>query len=303
VQGQGAGAFEKLLQDGQSLSALLWQMMTDEVSIDTPEQRAGLQDVIRKKLLEISDETIRGYYESDFAKRFKNLLGDDFMPDAEVNFHDKPRQQSSYSQQNQPYRGGGKSPGWSKKSRKTGLAGQKSLSSTTLFQRPENPLLSAERLIILTLLNHPWLLERHHEELATFDFESVELDKLLKEIISLSDCESYLEQKRLTAHLKNNGFGKALEVIFDQVVHKADWFAWPSAAEQDVEQGWAHMINRHRLAVLEKERAAVENELAQNMTDEVFARFQALTKEVEDLKVDLASSEGYGIASGRKKPS
>jgi DNA primase len=152
-------------------------------------------------------------------------------------------------------------------------------------------------------LNHPWLLEQHHEELAVCDFESQELDKLRNEIIRISIRDSDLDTKSLHRHLTDQGFGKAIEVIFDQEVLKADWFAWPDAAPQDVEQGWLHVVNRKRLFVLEQEKQAVEQELAENMTEEVFARFQALNAEIEDARRVEASMDEYGIASGKRSSS
>ncbi|PCI45947.1 MAG: hypothetical protein COB49_09475, partial [Alphaproteobacteria bacterium] len=159
-----------------------------------------------------------------------------------------------------------------------------------------------ERLLILTVLNHPWLLREHHEEFATIIFESGELDKLRCEIIDVSLRESDLEHKSLYAHLLKTGYGKALEVIFKQGEFRAEWFAWPDAAPQDVAQGWYHVVNRYRrVSDLEKDLKAAQLELAENMTEEVYARFLALKTELENAKGNEASIDGYGIASGKDK--
>ena len=52
---------------------------------------------------------------------------------------------------------------------------------------------------------------------------------------------------------------------------------------------------------LKKDLKAAEMALAENMTEEVYARFLALKAEYENSRGDEASIDGYGIASGREK--
>ncbi|WP_417319758.1 DNA primase [Emcibacter sp.] len=299
VQGHGAGAFGELLEKGRPLATVLWEMLIRATPAETPEQRAGLQQNIQQTLSEIKNETIRGYYQNDFRKRLEKHLGEEILPENLSSGMGRQRD----SGENR-YGGAGKSRTWKGRgAAKEPSYGVRTLSDTARGKTGGRVLLDLERLMILTVLNHPWLLEQHHEELAICDFESQELDKLRNEIIRISLRDSDLDRESLNRHLIDQGFGKAIEVIFDQEVLKADWFAWPDAAPQDVEQGWLHVVNRKRLFVLEKERQAIEQELAENMTDEVFARFQALNAEIEHARRVDASMDEYGIASGKQSSS
>ncbi len=294
ISGHGADAFRDLLDRGQPLVDVLWDMKTGSVPTDTPEQRAGLEKNLSDVLSEIRDKTIRGYYDKAFQQRLATLLGGAFVPDHSLekrsykknHFDNRPK---AYDKNNRS--------GWDKP-----LPGVKKLKDTGLFKGASSASLRRERLLILTVLNHPWLLKEHHEEFATTIFESAELDKLRCEIIDVSLRESDLERKSLYRHLSKTGYGRALEVIFKQGEFKAEWFAWPDAAPQDVEQGWYHVVNRYRrVSDLKKDLKAAEMALAENMTEEVYARFLALKAEYENARGDEASIDGYGNASGREK--
>ena len=294
ISGQGAEAFRGLLDQGQPLVDILWDMKTGGVQADTPEQRAGLEKSLSETLSEIRDRTIRGYYDKAFQERLTKLLGGAFVPDHSLEMRPQKKNQATYSPKafdKSSWAGSNDSP-----------TGVKNLKDTGIFKGQMAATIKRERLLILTVLNHPWLLKNHHEAFATTDFESAELDKLRCEIIDVSLRESDLEHKSLYDHLLKAGYGKALEVIFKQGELKAEWFAWPKAAPEDVEQGWFHVVNRYRrVSDLEKDLKAAEMELAENMTDEVYARFLALKSELENAKGNEANIDGYGTASGREK--
>jgi len=306
ISGRGAKAFLELLDQGQPLVDTLWDMKTRNVQADTPEQRAGLEQSLSETLSEISNKTIRGYYDKAFQERLSRLLGSAFVADHSL---EKVDEKHTYNQAvHQAYKKNHSQYSDKTYFNKKGAkrfdtdSGIKELKDTGIFKIAETAGINRERLLILTVLNHPWMLKNHHEEFATADFESVELDKLRNEIIDVSLRESDLERKSLYRHLFEIGYGKALEVIFEQGEFKAEWFAWPEAAPKDVEQGWFHVVNRYRrVSDMEKDLKAAEMELAGNMTEEVYARFLALKAALENAKGNEASIDGYGIDSGREK--
>ena len=87
VAGHGERAFEGLLSKGVPLANVLWSELIGDAQVETPEQRAGLEQKIARVLSEIKDQKIRGYYEGDFQKRLKNLFGGEFVPD--INLHEQ----------------------------------------------------------------------------------------------------------------------------------------------------------------------------------------------------------------------
>jgi len=247
------------------------------VATYTPEQQAGLEQSLAETLSGISNRTIRGYYDREFQKRLVTLLGGAFIPDHSLEKSARKKNHSDYSPK--PY------DKKDKFTRKISLPGVKSLKNTAMFKVGNSGGIKWEKLLILMVLNHPWLIREHHEEFATTHFDSAELDKLRCEIIDVSLRESDLDRKSLYSHLLKTGYGRALKVIFEQGKSKLNRYAWPDAARQDVEQGWFHAFNRYRrIYDLEKELKAAEMDLTEDMTEDVFARFLALKAELENAK-------------------
>lgn len=272
VAGQGARAFEQLLGDAAPLANVLWLELINGVDVSTPEQRAGLEQKIARTLSEIKDEKIQGYYENDFGKRLKNLFGGDFVPD--INLHETeyvPQQKKNHPErwENRGYQKGG----FSRKNAEKGIG---DLNKTKIGGAGVLSLLNRERLIILTVLEHPWLLERHEEQFATFEFESEELDKVRNEIIRIASRDSDLEKASLRHHLIENGLGQAIEIIFRQGVLTAQKFTGLNSSREETEETWLHSIELFQLDKMEKDIAALGSK---ELNEEEFARLQALKEE------------------------
>tara|TARA_R110002096_G_scaffold257381_1_gene450676 strand:- start:3787 stop:5697 length:1911 start_codon:yes stop_codon:yes gene_type:complete len=272
VAGQGSAAFERLLGEGLPLAKVLWTELVGNVHFDTPEQRAGLEQKISQILTEIKDAKIRGYYESDFQKRLKKLFGGEFVP--EIDLHergksqrDKENQQGSW--QKAPYKN--KGYGGNESAKSIGNLNKTEIGKTTKLSVKDR-----ERLIILTVLEHPWLLERHEEQFATFEFESLELDKVRNEIIRIASRDSDLENESLRHQLLENGLGQVVETISRQGVLTAQKFIGRNSSTEETEETWLHSIELFHLEKIEKDIAILGSK---DLNEEEFARLQALLDE------------------------
>lgn len=289
VAGQGARAFEKLLSEGRPLAQLLWNEMINNVEFDTPEQRAGLEQKIAKTLSEIKDQTIRGYYESDFQKRLKKHFGDDYVPI--INLHENI--ENSYYKENQQEK---RRKPFNKKN-KFQLKDEKEsigeLKKTMIGKSLKSSTLDGERLIILTVIEHPWLLHDHEETFAMFNFESVELDKVRNEIIRIASRYTDLDKERLRIHLVKKGLGQAIEIIFKQGVLTAQKFIGPKSSKEETEGSWLHLFALFHIEKLEQDiKMLGSNEL----NEEDYTRLQALKNE------HSASIENLSMPLGKENP-
>lgn len=272
VAGQGSEAFEKLLNEGLPLAKVLWAELVGNVDFDTPEQRAGLEQKISRILAEIKDAKIRGYYESDFGKRLKKLFGGEFVP--EIDLHE--RSISGRNRENHQEK-------WKTNSYKNNSGGRKStqnsignLTNTEIGKSTDSSTKGRERLIILTVLEHPWLIERHEEQFATFEFESVELDKVRNEIIGIASRDSDLEKESLRHQLIKSGLGQVIEIIFRQGVLTAQNFIGPESSKEETEETWLHFMELFQLEKLEQDIAILGSK---DLNEEDYARLQALKEE------------------------
>ncbi|MBT5186261.1 MAG: DNA primase [Kordiimonadaceae bacterium] len=272
VNGQGSPAFEQLLNEGVPLANVLWAEMISGVGFDTPEQRAGLEQKLGRTLVEIKDEKIRGYYESDFQKRLKNLFGGEFVP--EINLHENEQ----YGQKKENHFKKDDSVSYSKGrySKKKDEKNIGDLKKTVIGSSRNNSTIDRQRLIILTVLEHPWLLEDHEERFATFEFESGELDKVRNEIIRIASRDSDLDKENLRHHLYKNGLGQVIDIISKKGVLTAQKFIGSNSSKEETEEVWLHLLEAFDLKKLEQDISVHESK---ELSEEDFARLQALKEE------------------------
>ena len=283
VAGQGSAAFETLLNEGVPLAHVLWNELIGNVNFDTPEQRAGLEQKISRILAEVKDPKIRGYYESDFGQRLKKLFGGEFVP--EIDLHEQAISKGNRENQQgnwrvQPY----KKKGWGSQNTEKSIGIPK---KTAIVQAKEFSTLDRKRLIILSVLEHPWLLDRHEEQFAMFDFESEELDKVRNEIIRIASRDSDLESESLRHQLLENGLGQAIEIISKQGVLTARKFIGLTSSKEEAEETWLHTLQLFQLEKLEQDIAMLGSK---EMNEEDYARLQALIEELSILKEQQSAS-------------
>lgn len=158
-----------------------------------------------------------------------------------------------------------------------------------------------EALLILTLLNHPQLLEDYGEELAAFEFGDPKLDKIRNEIIDIAALIVPLDREVLEDHLNSRGFSETARDLASLSALKSDRFAWSDATLEDAKLGWLHLWERHKhVLTLQRELKAAVNALAEagsetpvdeTMMKKSFERLQALQIEIGALEVNGLSKD------------
>lgn len=297
VKNQGAGAMTAALNAARPLADVLWDMLREGVAFDTPERRAGLEAKIDAALATIQDARIKGYYRREFHDRLYRLV-------SASRGQAEPRQTrriagiSPRGPAGVPGSGTGRGRGGKPF---VNMAERTPLFAQTELARAQKPSAGLrERLLVLIILNHPQLLERHMEEFSGLELSNQDLDKLRNEIIRIAACDSALDSDELKRHLTERGMKESLKVLEQRGALVNVWYAWPDAALVDAERGWLHTVAFHRrVLAIAAEKKAAEKLLADDMTEESFDRFRALTAQLEAAEGQEASLEGFGLASGR----
>ncbi len=286
VKGEGREAFEKVIQNARSLADMLWQISTEGAPLDTPERRAGLERDVMGHLNDIRDSKVQAFYREEFRRRLGELFG-------------TARAAPPWQRRELPGRTG---RGWREGGRPRAQMPSSGRLRTSSLAREGAASRSRKReqLLLLCLINHPALIEAHAEDIAGLELLNPDLDKLRAEIIRIAALRDGLDMDHLRRHLKAEGWEglvQSLDAAFASL-----WFAKPDAALRDVESGWQQARALHyRTLTMERELKALERELAENMTDETFARFSALKAQIDQSEGLEANLEGFGIASGRQK--
>jgi DNA primase len=144
-----------------------------------------------------------------------------------------------------------------------------------------------ERLILLTVLNHPGLIELHHEELMAVDLDSDELDKLRAAIIRIAaschQSDDKLESSTIRNHLYGEGFGRAVQRLEGDKGLVGDLFARPDATTDSAEQGLCSLLRASQLQLLQHELEAAEVDAMSDDSDEA----ERATRRARDIRAQI----------------
>ncbi len=284
VQREGTQAIEALIDKAEPLVNMLWSNLTAGVPNDTPERRAGLEKKIFMQLADIEDENVKKLYQREYRDRlFKMFRGPQSGGGA---------RRTPYSQQGRAGYGG----------RKQGPVSTGLLSKTQLGRSKGSGAVvdKIERIMILTLVNHPEILVRHEEEVAGLKIHTETLDNVRKALLDIVAADLPLESSEVAAYLSEHGLWSAVESLLKDDALKGDWFAMREAALSDALTGFEHTLGRyhHITEALTAYRQA-EADYAADMTEENHARFVAAQEAYRAMEEKVADKEGYRLESGR----
>jgi DNA primase len=130
-----------------------------------------------------------------------------------------------------------------------------------------------EALLIKTVLNHPWLIEEHAEEIAAATLLSAPVARLRDAILAVQAQENALDSSRLRTQLSVSGLGKVIDLVERSVTHRSDRFAEPDAPRAEVEVGWRHTLALHERQVgLQKSLDAAVQAYHRDGSEDALAR-------------------------------
>jgi len=245
VRAKGPRALAECLASARPLIDVVWLRELRSHPVDTPERRAALEARLDGLLAEIANIRVRDHYRREVKNRFFELW------------------------RGKPGRGGTRPAIPSSRSVEPG--------------RP-TPLPSARgfvTVIILALVNHPWLLDRFAEEVATLEIRDKSLAALLGSVTRIIfDDHGVTPPERLADLIKAGSHAKLFDRLFRDSAFTRLAFLQPETPPQDVEQQFADIIFRFcALPSLNRELEESADHLA-DMSEAEFERFAALQQQV-----------------------
>jgi DNA primase len=281
VQREGRGAIETLIDQAQPLANILWTNLTTGVAIDTPERRAGLERKIFGTLKDMQDENVRTLYQREYKDRVYQLF----------------RRPRDTFQARRPGAGKGGFGGKPRIEPATGLLGK------TRLGRGNNSLPvtdTVEKLIVLTVVNHPEILVKYEEEVGSLEFSVSGLDVICNALVESAAAGKALDREAIHTHLEQSGHMDHVRRIASDKALKGDWFAWPEAALSDALTGFEHLMSRYQhITAAKTAYRQAEAEYAAEMTEENHTRFVAAQAAFRALEEKEADKDGYRLESGR----
>jgi DNA primase len=288
VKADGPQAFHAVLRDARPLADMLWTRETSGGVFDTPERRAELEARLREITSRIGDENVRRHYGQEMRDRAQAFFG-------------QARQSGNRGQN----RGGFAPGGYGQRGRgqtSGRLAVSDSLVRSSLVKGTSAtaapPL--RETAILLTLLNHPRLIEEDFETIAALDLDHPELRRLHLAMLDAMAEALLQDGMEMREALRARGHGDSMEALETIVRRARIWTATERAAEEDAREALKQALHLHQRArVLHKELRAVEAALMDDETGEVFGRLLDIQNEIRKTEATEALIDGFGIPSGR----
>jgi DNA primase len=297
----GREAIAEVLGSARGLADMLWTRETEAGAFDTPERRAALEARLKEIIKGIGDETVRRYYSEDFVARLRQLMAPKFdAPSRGGTRYGGPpaarRQSGGRGWQNSTTRNRG--PG-----REPSPPPSAKLSSSPIVRGHRSAVPAREALLLITVVNHPWLLENHAEEFADLEFLSSDADLLRRAILEAGidhQADETVASDKLRAALDARGVGPLLARVEGAITHTSDWPITAGTATGDVVQWWTHVVTLHRKKrTLNKELKEAEHALGEEPTDANLAWLRDVQARLAALEGFEAQIEGFGALSGR----
>ncbi len=311
----GRAAIEEVMAAARPLADLVWAREIEGGSFGTPERRAALEARIEALAAGIGNEVVRRYYRQDLMQRLRQS----FAPEPARGFRGGPGRdggRAGFGGRGTFAPGGGGRRGWTGSAaagRSGGAATRQpyqamspQLAQSPILRGQHSALSPREALILQCLINHPWLLHDHLEEVAELELVHHDAQRLRAAVIAVfaggepHSTDPTEQSEALRGDLAQAGVAGLVERIERAVTTSAVWGAQPGAAVEDVLATW------HQLIVLHRQRHALLKELkdAEQALGEVAS--DANNVWLNDVKGRLAQTEGlealidgFGEASGR----
>jgi DNA primase len=316
----GRAAIEEVISAARGLADVIWWREIEGGTFATPERRAALEARIGELTNGIRDEVVRRYYRQDLAERLQRT----FAPEAG---------RSGYGRSNFRGAGGGESgrrfgsrgsftPGAAGRIESRGR-GQVSAGSQTINRGPyqaaspqlaTSPIMRGQRsalsrreaLILQILINHPWLLHDHLEEVAALEMAHPEANKLRAGMIAAFASDHHhspepAEQvEKMRADLEVRGFSQVLQRVERAITTGAVWGAKAQAAREDVLSTWHQLVSLHRQwHSLLRELKDAEVALGDEASEANLAWLRDVKARLAEVDGTEALIEGFGESSGR----
>jgi DNA primase len=318
----GRAAIEEVVGAARGLADMMWSREIEGGSFATPERRAALEARINELSNGIRDEVVRRYYRQDLAQRLQRT----FAPEAgRGGYGQGGFGQGRRSESPRPFapRGAGPAGRFAPRGgRGPGAGGLSAISSgpyqaaspqlaTSPIMRGQRSAMSRrEALILQSLINHPWLLHDHLEEVAMLELAHPEATKLRAGIITAfandhhhsPDVEEQAEKMR--ADLEARGLSEVLQRVERAITTGAVWGAKPGAAREDVLATWQQLVVLHQKThALLREKKDAELALGDESSEANLAWLKDVSARLESLDGTEALIEGFGELSGRFRKS
>jgi DNA primase len=283
IRQHGATAFAEVLNKTRPLFDMLVEREERRGETATPEQRASFDARLKALVARIADRGVREHYERELravlwartAKLTRAIAGNDGRRAPGIG--DRRRNNAQLD--------------WRlavRASERTRLGGLPRAAAAALPPVRSNelaerslPVPTREALLVLALLNHPWLLEQHCEEVAQLPLTAKPLRALRDGLLGLLSQGTPLDAVQIRTQLTANGLDRMVATAERAITHKGDKFAEPGTAAAEVETGWLHALAMHKSQTeLKRHLQGLEQAYAAEPSEDAFGQIVEIQQQL-----------------------
>jgi DNA primase len=246
----------------------------------------------------IGDDAVRKYYRQDFQARLAQL----FAPAAPLNRRNGGAQRSGWGAQTRRSRFADRPRNGATDPRGQGpyIALSPQLATSPVHRGHFAAIPRREALILQAVLNHPWLMHDHLEDLSGIEFRHGDAQKLKNAVIDILAHDAAADCEQLREGVAQRGCETLLVRIERTITTESVWGARPDAAPDDVRMTWRQLIALHRQwHSLIKELKDAEHALGQDGSEANYSWLCDVKARLSDIDGTEALIEGFGVSSGR----
>ena len=247
----GRAAIEEVIGAARGLADVIWSREIEGGTFATPERRAALEARIGELTNGIRDEVVRRYYRQDLGERLQRTFAPEGGRGGYAEGRISRRRRGQLRRRIRPAlrprgcrlprgrragslpraAGGKPSAGSQTINRGPYQAASPQLATSPIMRGQRSAMSRREALILQSLINHPWLLHDHLEEVAALELAHPEAHKLRAGIIAAfandhhHSPEPSEQAEKMRADLEAGGFSQALQRVERAITTAAVWGA------------------------------------------------------------------------------
>ena len=240
---------QKLLDNSLSLSEFIWKIELEKEDISIPEKKAGFEQRIKSILRNINNQIVKEYYQNYFLDKLGQL-------------------KSNINRQNFIY-----------KKRSVNKVSKEVIASERASKGVHESSVR-EKIIIICLIQNPFLLSRYTEDLGKIKINDHKLSVLVSEILEFYSSKGHkdLEKYNLKSYLVSRGLEQEINYIYQPRLLET-YNSIINNNEEAVEKGFVSLLDLHNNLLDENDLNFALNQLEENMDEKSFENFMKIKKE------------------------
>lgn len=245
-----------------SLSDMIYRMDVGDRPLRSPEDRAALEERVRRRTATIADAALRRHFLSDFRERLWSAMR-----------KARPARTSA-----------GEKPVGAREQRFGGR-----VSSHVQLAPANEPVVAKdaaralkcrrEAILLAVLIAHPESFDKIGERLGSLPFQDQDLDRLRQEALNALASVPNLDSARLQDHLRQRGLGAALDSHSGPGLFSHAFFVRAGVALETAIEGWEETYSLYLREHLRAELEDIAAGVADQMSERSFEYFRELKRQ------------------------